>query len=115
MKNPQTQLKRMEIITNASTFDEIIDDVKRQGYGHEFRREADVLYCAGLKRWITPGEFIVDEYYHFEYPSDPDRDRILYAISSIDGLKGFLVDAYFVYEDNISPEMFQKLNVEYAA
>jgi hypothetical protein len=35
---------------------------------------------------------------------------VLYAVSSIQGLKGFFVDACFVYEDNISPELAQKLN-----
>lgn len=113
MKTREIQLRRMKTITNVASIDDLLDKVKRQGYQLEFRREADCLYCIELNCRVTPDSFIVDEYYHFEYPSDPDRDRILYAISSAQDLKGFLVDTCFGYEDNISPEMFQKLNMEY--
>jgi hypothetical protein len=113
MKTHEIQLTKKETIKNASSIDDLLGEVKRKGYQFEFRREADCLYCAEENYMLTPDNFIVDEYFHFEYPSDPNKDRMLYAISSLEGLKGFLIDTCFVYEDNISPEMFQKLNLEY--
>ena len=92
---------------------ETLAEIKSRGYQLRFRREATCLYCIELNRWITPDNFFVDEHYYFEDVSNMDRDRVLYAISLLQGLKGFLVDTCFVYEDNISAEMSQKLRLEY--
>lgn len=56
-----------------------------------------------------PENFSVDESYYFEEKSNPDADRILYAITLSWGSRGFLIDACNVYSDNISPEMREKL------
>lgn len=88
--------------------------LKEQGYQQEFRREATCLYCVDKNRWVLPDSFLVDEYYHIADNANPDGERTLYAISTIDGIKGFLVDTCFVYEDNISMEMMQKLRWEFA-
>ena len=95
------------------SINEMIANLKEQGYKYKFRREATRLYSIELDRWITPDSFTVDAYYHFENSTFADGDRILYAISSTNGLKGFLVDTCFVYEDNISYEMAEKLKWEY--
>jgi len=100
--------------TMPTSINEVIDEIKGRGYQLKFRREATCLYCIELNRWITPDSFNVDEHYFFEDVSNMDRDRALYAISFPDGLKGFLVDTCFVYEDNISAEMLQKLKLGYA-
>ncbi len=60
-----------------------------------------------------PANVRVDEYYYFQETSNPDADRMLYAIFLSQGRKGFLIDACTVYMDNISPEMSQKLNNVY--
>jgi hypothetical protein len=100
-------------ILNPMSISETLAGLKKRGYQLKFRREATCIYSVELNHWITPDSFIVDEYYHFEDSSNIDRDRTLYAISSTQGLKGFLADTCFAYEDNISPEMLQKLNPEY--
>lgn len=86
-----------------------ITELKSRGYLLRFRREATCIDCIDLSCTLTPEYFNVDEYYHFEDASNTDTERILYAVSSPRGLKGILVDACFVYEDNISPELAQKL------
>ncbi|HTE23915.1 hypothetical protein [Flavitalea sp.] len=102
----------IQVIPNPDSIGEIVAGLKTRGYQLKFRRETTCVNCIELNRWIMPDSFMVDEYYHFEDTLNTDRDRTLYAISSIDGLKGFLIDACFVYEDNISPEMTQKLQFE---
>ena len=82
--------------------------LKEKGYWLMYRREATCLYCIELNWWLTPDRFNVDEQHHVENVN-PDSERTVYAISTIDGLKGFLVDTCFVYEDNISREMQHKL------
>ncbi|QEC40672.1 phosphoribosylpyrophosphate synthetase [Pseudobacter ginsenosidimutans] len=90
-----------------------LEELKTRGYQLQFRREATCLYCNELEQWINPESFVVDEYYHFEDASSTDEARTLYAITATEGKKGFLVDTCLVYEDNISPEMTQKLRWEY--
>lgn len=90
-----------------------ITELKSRGYRLRFRREATCINCIEPGFILTPENFNVDEYYHFEDPSNTDTERVLYAVSSLKGLKGILVDACFVYEDNISPEMAEKLKYNY--
>lgn len=102
------------MVTNNTTgknwiITEALGKLKRKKYKLKFRREATCLYCFQLHEWIAPQDFTVDQYYYFEDILNPDADRILYAISLSNGLKGFLVDTCNVYTDNISPEMEQKL------
>lgn len=107
---PGRLMVTLRVIPSFESIGEIVTELQRRGYQLKFRREATCLICPEFNYLITPDSFNVDEYYHFEDTSNTDRDRMLYAVSSIQGLKGFLVDACFVYEDNISSEMLQKLN-----
>ena len=100
------------VIPGLESIDKIVTDLRNRGYNVKFRREATGLNCPELSYLLTPDNFSVDEYYHFEDASNTDRERTLYAVSSTQGLKGFLVDACFVYEDNISPEMSRKLQLD---
>ncbi len=102
----------VRVLPRLESMSEIVADLESRGYHLKFRREATGLHCPELSYVVTPDNFSVDEYYHFEDASNTDRERMLYAVSSIQGYKGFLVDACFVYEDNISSEMAQKLKWE---
>ena len=86
--------------------------LKEKDYLVKFKREATSLFCFELNQWIRPDNFTVDESFYFREISNPDADRMLYAISLPQGVKGFLVDTCGVYADNISPEMMQKLKSE---
>lgn len=111
----EKQLMLINVIPNPDAIGQIVTVLKKRGYQLKFRREATCVYCIELNHWIAPESFIVDEYYFFEDTSNTDRNRTLYAISSTQGLKGFFVDTCFVYEDNISREMAQKLKLEYSS
>ena len=86
--------------------------LKRKEYRLKFIREATRLFCFDLDQWIAPGDFTVDESYYFQEISNPDADRMLYAISLSQEVKGVLIDTCGVYTDNISPEMMQKLKLK---
>ena len=94
---------------NYDTLSEAINDLKQRGYGYDFNLKPTCLECASLKIEIKPEEFKVDEIYRFEGMSSTDDNSVLYAISSKNGVKGILVDAYGVYAENISEEMRKKL------
>lgn len=96
-------------MNDYDTLLEAINDLKQKGYTYDFNLKPNCLECASLKIEIHPEDFQVDETYRFEGMSSTDDNSVLYAISSEDGVKGILVDAYGVYAENISETMRKKL------
>jgi len=96
-------------MNDYDTLLEAINDLKQKGYTYDFNLKPNCLECASLKIEIHPEDFQVDETYRFEGMSSTDDNSVLYAISSEDGVKGILVDAYGVYAENISETMRNKL------
>tara|TARA_R110000868_G_scaffold83058_5_gene234713 strand:+ start:15099 stop:15392 length:294 start_codon:yes stop_codon:yes gene_type:complete len=94
---------------NYDTLSEAINDLQANGYTHDFNLNTECLECAPLKIEVYPEDFKVDQVYRFEGMSSTDDNSILYAISSKNGIKGLLVDAYGVYAENISEAMRKKL------
>ncbi len=88
----------------------VILRLEYRDYKLKFMRESNCIYNQELGMRVEPHEFTVDESYFFEELMSPDADRILYAISLVQGYKGFLVDSCHVYTDNIDRIMMQKLN-----
>jgi len=97
---------------DPALFTGALADLIGKGYNHKFRREPTGLRCIELYRWITTDQFDVDTSYYFQETSKPDIDRMLYAITTRDGVKGILVDACDVYADNMSLEMVEKLDMK---
>ncbi|MCH5718744.1 hypothetical protein [Niabella hibiscisoli] len=50
-------------------------------------------------QYYHPTEVSIDDFYRFEGESDPADNAILYLISTADGSKGTLIDAYGAYDD----------------
>ena len=94
---------------NYDTLSEAINDLQANGYTYDFNLKPECLECDSLKIEIQPEDFDVDETHRFEGMSSTDDNSVLYAISSKDGIKGILVDAYGVYAENISDAMRKKL------
>ena len=96
-----------------NTLSEATSDLKKRGYTEDFNLQPDCVACAGLGLQWKPEHFTVDEYHRFEGMSDPDDNSIVFAISSKDGVKGILVDAYGVYSENLTEPMIRKLTVKH--
>lgn len=93
------------------TLSEALDGLKERGYTENFNLQSDCLECRALSLQLHPEDFRIDEYHRFEGDSNPDDNSVVYAISSKDGVKGVLVDAYGMYSENVTPAMAQKLRV----
>lgn len=91
------------------TLSEAIQDLQKRGYTYDFNLRPLCLECASLKLELHPEDFEVDEIHRFEGMSSTDDNSVLYAISSKNGVRGTLVDAYGVYARNISESMRKKL------
>jgi hypothetical protein len=97
---------------NMDTLSEAINMLKAKGYVNDFNLHPDWIECPVLNIKFKPEEFHVDEMHRFEGMSNPDDNAVLFAISSSDGQKGLLVDAYGVYSDSLSKLMIDKLRID---
>lgn len=93
------------------TMSEALNDLKAEGYSEDFNLKSHCIECNSMERRFQPDEFEIDKFFRFEGASNPDDNSIVYAISSKDGLKGVLVDAYGVYADSLNEEMVEKLKI----
>lgn len=94
-----------------TTLSEAINTLKKQGYTRDFNLIDHGIECRESRKAYLAKTLNVDTVYRFEGMNDPDDSSVLYAISTEDGDKGLLVDAYGVYADNISQEMIDKLKI----
>lgn len=94
------------------TLSEAINALKSDGYINDFNLHPEWIECPPLNLRLAPQEFHVDHIYRFEGISDPDDSSVLFAISSSDGVKGLLLDAYGLYANSLSPIMIGKLKID---
>src|SRR5688572_31432413 len=97
---------------NYTSLSHAINDLKARGYVEDLNLKPTCIECPSLNLQIHPENFIVDEFYRFEGMSNPDDNSIVFAISSKDGVKGVLVDAYGVYSENLNDVMIKKLAIK---
>jgi hypothetical protein len=95
-----------------STVTEALNGLKDEGYVLDFNLKADCVECKTLDMQLYPADFGIDKFYRFEGASNPDDSAIVYAISSVSGLKGTLVDAYDAYVDSLTNEMIKKIKIK---
>lgn len=98
---------------NYNTVLEAINGLKKRGYKEDFDLKQDSVECPALSLQWHPENFTVDEFHRFEGMSDPDDNSIVFAISSNDGIKGTLVDAYGAYSENLTDSMVRKLTFKH--
>ena len=93
-------------MNTLSTVSGTLNTLKEEGYILDFNLKSD---CVARGMQLHPADFSIDKVYRFEGSSNPADSAIVYAISSVTGLKGTLLDAYGVYADTLNTEMVKKL------
>lgn len=93
------------------TVTDTLNTLKEEGYVFDFNLKPDCIVCSTPNMQLYPEDFAIDKFYRFEGASNPDDSAIVYAISSKDGVRGTMVDAYGVYSDPLTQEMIQKLKI----
>ena len=87
-----------------------IDALIKEGYTENYKVIERGLKSLRRERIYTPSEVKVLNFYRFEGNSDPADSSILYAIETIDGGKGTLVDAYGPYSDTQITTFMQQVH-----
>jgi hypothetical protein len=82
-----------------------------KGYEEDFNVLDEKLDDKEREEFLSQ-EFIVDQVYRFEGPSNPGDEATLYAITTSSGRKGVLLDGYNYTSGQISEELLKKLDLK---
>jgi hypothetical protein len=92
------------------TVSEALAGLKKRGFEIDFNLEENSIVCKAGK--FNADDFEIIEVHRFEGDSDPSDEAVVYAIQSITGMKGVLVNGYGISADTMSSDMAKKLNVQ---
>jgi hypothetical protein len=70
-----------------------VDGLTRRGFTEDFRAVDGRLRALGAGQTFAPADLVIREFHRFEGISDPDDMAILYAMESVNGVRGTLADA----------------------
>ena len=83
------------------------------GYTEDFKVTDNGLEALQTGKRYNADEVSVINFFRFEGASDPEDNAILYVLQTHDGLKGTLIDAYGLYNDQrISRFISQVVSIE---
>lgn len=92
-------LDKEEMTTMSSCTNRLM----KEGYAENFTIKNVGLEAPSTNKLYTPVEVKINSFYRFEGESDPADNAIVYAIETVDGTKGLLIDSYGAYRsDKIS-------------
>lgn len=92
------------------TLSETLARLKKEGYTEDFNLKGDCLAGQRSAIQLAPNEFVVDQHFRFEGPTDPGDEAILYAISSARfNLKGTLVNGYGTSSDEAADHLIRAI------
>jgi hypothetical protein len=92
------------------TVSEAVNGLKGRGFDVDFNLLENCLVCHSDK--FDVDDFEIVEVYRFEGNTDPSDEAIVYAIESVNGMKGILVSGYGISAEGMSAEMAQKLSIQ---
>ncbi|HQW45415.1 MAG: hypothetical protein WAU29_00865 [Chitinophagaceae bacterium] len=92
------------------TVSEAVSGLKKRNFNVDFNLEENCLVCHGDK--FDVNDFEIVEVYRFEGNSDPSDEAVVYAIESVNGMKGILVSGYGISAEGMSAEMAKKLSIQ---
>ncbi len=97
--------------TQRPTVVETLNELKEQGFTHDFNLHNNGLHSSKGDIALSPKDFEIVKVYRFEGFSDPGDNSVIYAINAPKhGIKGTFFNAYGVYADEISEELLKKLS-----
>jgi hypothetical protein len=110
-KTHHTTIRRKKIPekTEMKSLVTIINDLHKTGYKTQFKATAIGLLSLTSMNMFKSFQIKIVHFYRFEGESDPSDNSIVYAIKTIDGEKGTLVDGYGTASDPLISEFMSKV------
>lgn len=91
------------------TVSEAVNKLKERGYNLDFNLTENCIICHDDK--FNAEDFEIVEVYRFEGNTDPSDEAVVYAIESVDGKKGVLVNGYGISANAMSADIAKKLSI----
>jgi hypothetical protein len=92
------------------TVTEAVNGLKKREFTVDFNLEENCLVCHAGK--FDVADFEIVEVHRFEGNTDPSDEAVVYAIESVNGMKGVLVSGYGISAEGMSAEMAKKLSIQ---
>jgi len=90
-------------MTTYNNLVEATNDLMKRGYTANLSLEGDTLDDKEHHIQMTANDFVINEFYRFEGPSNPSDMSIVYAVTSDKyHLKGVLINAFGTYANTSS-------------
>lgn len=110
-ERPNEYSEANDRLTNMKSITECLDILQRKGFVDQFRvEEGEIISTSDGKKYAPEAVTAVD-FFRFEGLTDPEDMSILYAIETVDGKKGTLIDAYGLYADPVVSEFVKEMEI----
>jgi hypothetical protein len=93
------KLTIMEIPHSMNTVSEILEKLRKKKMCNEFRCHINGFTVNEMK-FYPPASLTIIKTYRFEGITDPADESIIYIIEAEDGLVGYSLDSYGIYNDH---------------
>ena len=97
--------------TEMSEMDKCLRKLESQGYLDQYKVEKGKLHDLSNGKRYKAKDVKALNFYRFEGISNPDDMSILYAIETVDGRRGTLIDAYGLYADEELGKFMQEVEI----
>lgn len=97
--------------TEMSEMDKCLRKLEAQGYLDQYKVENGKLHDLSNDKKYKSKDVKAINFYRFEGISNPDDMSILYAIETVDGRRGTLIDAYGLYADEELGRFMQEVEI----
>jgi hypothetical protein len=98
-----------EGIAVMNTLSGTMADLDRQGFSHHFQVVGQRIRTLDGGGGFGADQVLIREWHRFEGVSDPDDMAIVYALESVNGIRGTLVDAFGAYSDPAISAFMEKV------
>jgi hypothetical protein len=89
----------MEKPGEMNTLVSVMEELNKRGYNEEFRMTKEG-FADTTGKVYQPDQLKIIKIYRFEGDSNPSDSSVLYILESNDGIIGYSLDAFGMYEDN---------------
>jgi hypothetical protein len=91
------------------TLVECMNVLRERGYKHNFIATKEDTILDDEKKEFNPNQVQISSFYRFEGESDPGDNSILYAIETVSGEKGIIVNSYGPTSDTKITKFIEKV------
>jgi hypothetical protein len=88
---------------------EAVEDLKSKGYENLFEPDGDAFRCTRLDMRESAENISIVETWFFEQGTDPGDESTIYALTTKNGVKGYIILSFGMHIDRDKAALIDKL------